>query len=101
MAIINLRKHYYPLYTKDTFSSSYTAFHPIVPCSPHGVCGSALSDMLHSLSGFPFQISRGMIGCFQSVLGLLIPLDLLIALILLPTVFSKQHSKETAPGFIV
>ena len=24
-----------------------------------------------------------------------------LALILLPTVFSKQYSKETAPGFIV
>ena len=46
-------------------SSSYTTFHPFVPCLSHEVCGGALSDMLHSLSGFPFQISRGMIGCVQ------------------------------------
>ena len=44
-------------------SSLYTIFHPIMPCPSHGVCDDAFSDMLHSLSGFPFQISRGMIGC--------------------------------------
>ena len=61
-------------------------FHPIVPCTPHGTCGYALSDMLHSLSGFPFQISRGMIGCGK-------PHGIL------PTAFSQQIFKKATAGF--
>ena len=80
-------------------SSSCMMFYPCVPCStgevpvlrtPCGHCWPQL-DMLHSPSGFPFRISRGIIGCGLWAESSLYPDFSYSALIFLPTPCSRGY----------
>ena len=67
LAPIRRRRALGPISGCHSSSLASILMHKFSPClhlvTPGELCDHVLSGMLHSLSGFPVQISRGVIGC--------------------------------------